>query len=72
MTDKLVKLLVDKTYPAAWVFNYPKIRAGTVVPVAPATNQPNYKEKGLYWIDTDELKDDPYGILIESGEYEEV
>lgn len=67
-----VKLLVDKTYPAAWVFNYPKIKAGTIVPVVPAYNLPDFDEKGLCWIDTDELKDDPYGILLESSEYEEV
>jgi hypothetical protein len=32
-----------------------------------ATNQPNWKEKGLIFIH--ERKDDPVGVLLEAGEY---
>lgn len=64
-----VKLLIDARYPAAWVFRFKPIPAGTVVPVIPANNIP---EKGCYWVDTDELKDDPYGILLRPGDYEKV
>ena len=53
-----VRLLVDKHYPAAWVFSFPVIKAGTVVPVFPASNLPY---DNAYWIDTPELKDDPQG-----------
>lgn len=62
-----VKLLVDKHYPAGWVFSFPPLKAGTVVPVVPATNIPG---KDKYWINTPELKDDAYGILLVPGEYE--
>jgi hypothetical protein len=62
-----VKLLTDVQHPALWVFNGPKYSAGTVVPVIPANNQPG---EGKFWIDTPELQDDCYGILLEPGEYE--
>ena len=61
------KLLTDKAYPAAWVFNFSPIMAGAIVPVVPATNIP---EKGCYWINTPELEDDAYGILLHPGEYD--
>lgn len=61
------KLLTTRHYPAAWVFRYAPIPAGTIVPVVPATNLPG---KGRYWVNTDELKDDAYGILLEPGDYE--
>ena len=61
------KLLTTARYPAAWVFNYPPIEKGTIVPVIPATNLP-YKD--CFWIDTPELQDDPYGILLRPGDYE--
>lgn len=64
---KQAKLLVDKHYPAPWVFTFPPIKAGTIVPVVPATNIPG---KDKYWIETEKLKDDPYGILLVPGEYE--
>ena len=32
-----------------------------------ATNQPNWKERGLIFIH--ERKDDPVGVLLEAGEY---
>jgi hypothetical protein len=70
MDTKLVRLLVDKHYPAAWVLTFKPLKAGTIVPVVPATNLPN--NEGKYWIETVELKDDPYGILLEPGDYEEV
>lgn len=61
------RLLKTCAYPAAWVFNYPPIEAGTVVPVVPATNIP---DADCYWVNTDELKDDAYGILLRPGDYE--
>jgi len=61
------KLLVDKHYPAAWVFNFEPIKAGTIVPVVHAGNLPDNQFK--YWINTPELEDDPYGILLTEGEY---
>lgn len=61
------KLLVDKHYPAAWVFTLQPLKAGTVVPVVKANNIPG---EGMYWVNTPELKDDAYGILLYPGEYE--
>lgn len=61
------KLLNTVHYPAAWVFNFPPIEAGTIVPVVPATNLP---DMDCYWINTPELEDDPYGILLRPGDYE--
>jgi hypothetical protein len=63
-----VRLLVEKRYPAAWVTSFKPFAVGTVVPVSPATNLPD--NAGKYWINTPELKDDPYGILLYPGEYE--
>src|SRR5438309_11944839 len=68
VTAMKAKLLVDKHYPAAWVFTFKPIKAGTIVPVIPATNLPK-SSRIDYWIDTDDLKDDPYGIGIGPGEY---
>jgi hypothetical protein len=65
-----VRLLVDKRYPAGWVFDFPPIEAGTIVPVVPASNLPD--AKGKYWINTPELEDDAYGILLYPDEYEDV
>lgn len=62
-----VKLLVDTRYSANWVFNGPAYPEGTVVPVIPAHNIPG---EGNLWIDTEELKDDAYGILLRPGDYE--
>ncbi len=66
------KLLVTKRYPAAWVFNYPAIPAGTVVPVVYAANQPQNGagDHIRYWINTPELVDDAYGIGLYDGEFE--
>ena len=61
------KLLIDKHYPAAWVFNFPTLKAGSIVPVVPATNIPG---EGNSWVNTPELEDDCYGILLEPGDYE--
>jgi hypothetical protein len=61
------RLLVEKQYPAAWVFTFEPLKAGTIVPVVRATNIPG---DGMYWINTPELKDDAYGILLYPGEYE--
>jgi len=63
----IVKLLVDKHYPAAWVMQWPPLKAGTVVPVVEATNLPG---TGRYWVNTSELEHDAYGILLSPGEYE--
>ena len=65
-----VKLLHSVRYSPNWVFNVPPIPEGAIVPVIPATNQPDYESKGLVWIDTDDLKDDPYGILLDKTDYE--
>lgn len=69
-----VRITREAYYPAGWVIRYPPLKVGTVVPVVPATNLPDYKEKGLVWVDTEELKDDAYGILLskEDGDYEVV
>ena len=69
---KQIRLTVQKHYPAAWVFHYAPIPAGTVVPVVEATNLPQLTAGPRYWINTEELKDDAYGILVEPGEYIEV
>lgn len=61
------KLLIDAHYPAGWVFTFKPIPAGTIVPVEKATNIPG---KGNYWVNTPELKDDAYGILLRPGDYE--
>jgi len=66
------RVLMRKHYPAAWVFNFPPIEPGTVVPVVPAHNQPQTGE-GLhirYWINTPELENDAYGIGLCDGEFE--
>jgi hypothetical protein len=67
-----VKLLKDKHYPAAWVMTPPPLKAGTVVPVVPATNQPQNGtgEHIRYWVDTPELRDDAYGIGLYDGDFE--
>jgi len=66
------RLLKDKHYPAAWVFSFPPIRAGTVVPIIPATNQPQDGQGRhiRYWVNTPELTDDPYGIGLYDGDFE--
>lgn len=61
------RLLIDAHYPAGWVFKFKPIPAGTIVPVVPATNIP---DKNCLWANTDELKDDAYGILLRPGDYE--
>lgn len=61
------RLLVEKFYPAGWVFTFKPLQPGEVVPVVLATNLPGV---GRYWINTPELEDDAYGILLEPGEYE--
>lgn len=65
---KQARLLVQKHYPAAWVFTFKPLEAGTVVPVVPATNLPD--NAGKYWVNTPELEDDAYGILLVQREYE--
>jgi len=66
-----VKLLKDCHYPSAWVFPFEipvkPIAAGTIVPVIPADNIPG---NGKFWINTVELQNDPYGILLEPNDYE--
>lgn len=71
MNQRNVVLTRTVKYPAAWVFCYAPITAGTVAQVVPATNLPDYEAKGLVWVNTPELKDDAYGILLESGDYTE-
>lgn len=67
-----VKLLTDKKYSAGWVLDFPSIKAGTIVPVVEATNLPLQPSGKLYWINTPELENDAYGILLYPGEYEVV
>jgi len=64
---KHVTLTKDAHYPASWVFNFEPIPAGTVVPVVPANNLPDCE--GKYWVNTPELENDPYGILLLPGDY---
>ncbi len=61
------KLLTEKHYPAAWVFTFKPLQPGEVVPVVPADNIPG---EGQYWVNTPELENDAYGILLQPGEYE--
>jgi len=61
-----VKLLTDKHYPAAWVFDFEPIKAGTIVPVIEANNLP----EGGYWINTPNLENDSYGIHVSDSECE--
>jgi hypothetical protein len=65
------KLLVDKHYSAAWVTTFPPIKAGTIVPVEFAHNQPQNGagDHIRYWIMTPELLDDPYGVGLYDGEF---
>ena len=63
-----VRLLRDMHYPASWVMTFKPLPMGTIVPVIPATNLPN--NHGKFWINTPELKDDAYGILLLPGDYE--
>lgn len=69
-----VRLKRDARYPAHWVSvsAFPPYKAGTVVPVVPATNQPDCESKGLVFINTPELKDDCYGILLDSTDYDRI
>lgn len=69
-----VRLLVEKRYPAAWVFSFPPIPAGTVVPVVFASNQPQDGQGRCirYWINTPELENDAYGIGLYDGDFEAV
>ena len=66
------RLLVEKMYPAAWVFSFKPIPAGTIVPVSFASNQPQdgAGEHIRYWIETPELVGDAYGIGLYDGEFE--
>ena len=61
------RLLTEKCYPAGWVFNFKPLQPGAIVPVVPADNIPG---EGLYWVNTPELENDAYGILLQPGEYE--
>jgi hypothetical protein len=65
---KYVRLLVKKHYPAGWVLDFPPLEKGDVVPVVPATNIPTPQ---CWWVNTPELRDDAYGILLYPGEYED-
>lgn len=72
MRKRLV-LLRDMPYPAAWVLDCPPLKAGTVVPAVLATNIPQDSPTAIrYWVDTPELRDDPYGIGLCDGDFEEV
>ena len=62
-----VKLLKDKHYPAAWVFRFKPLVEASIVDAVPAHNIP---EPNCLWVDTEELKNDPYGILLYPGDYE--
>jgi hypothetical protein len=67
-----VRLLVDKSYPATWVLTFPPIKAGSVVPVTRATNQPQDGQgrSVRFWVDTPELQDDASGIGLYDGEFQ--
>lgn len=68
-----VRLLREITYNVPWAPNkYGPYAAGTVVPVIPAYNQPKGEGHIRYWLDTPEIKDDPYGIGLYDGDFEEV
>jgi len=65
------KLLVEKHYPAAWVFSFPVMEKGSIVPIVPATNIPQGSPDAIrYWIDTPALKNDAYGVGLYDGEFE--
>ena len=65
-----VKLTRGVKYPAPWAFGAPSYPKGAIVRVIPANNQPNYQNEGKVFIDTPELKDDCYGILLDKSDYE--
>ena len=60
------KLLKDIEYPAPWSRSC-EYKAGNIAPVIPASNQPGDDK---YWINTPELTDDLYGVLLYPGDYE--
>jgi hypothetical protein len=64
------RLLTEKRYPAAWVFSFAPLAAGSVVPVVPATNQPQAGDAIRYWVNTPELAEDAYGIGLYDGDFE--
>jgi hypothetical protein len=60
------KILSDAHYPARWVFKFKPMPAGSIVPVIKAGN---IQGKDCYWINTPELEDDAYSILLMPGDY---
>lgn len=68
------RLLVQKSYPAAWVIRTAPIPAGEVVPVVradPALLVGSSDEgKECYWVNNEALRGDAHGVLLRPGEYE--
>ena len=65
-----IKLLKDAQYPAGWAFPGTVHHAGDIVEAIPANNIPDHDKRGLLWINSPELADDAYGVLVETGDYE--
>ena len=65
------KLLHDVYAAPHWVIPRPVIKAGTIVPIEVATNQPQDKPDSIrYWVWTPELQNDPYGVGLCDGDFE--
>lgn len=62
-----IKLLETQVHPAHWVPNRPRYQAGTELNAIPVTN---LAYEGAVWLDTPELKDCPYGMLVHRHAYE--
>ena len=61
-----VEVVEDRAYPAGWVTRPPQFKHGDIVPTAAATSS---DQQGCRWIQTRPLIDDPYGVLLDPGDY---
>jgi hypothetical protein len=64
------RLKTEKHYPAGWVFRFNPFPRGALVPVVEATNIPRENGALCYWVNTPELENDCYGVLLHPGEFE--
>ena len=64
------KLLHDVYAAPPWAMPRAILRAGTVVPITPATNIPQNRPTAIrYWVYTPELQDG-YGVGLCNGDFE--
>ncbi len=65
-----VRLLRDVSAALPWDRRRPAYLAGAVLPVIPATNQPQDRPDAIrYWVDTPELEGDCYGLGLIDGDF---